>query len=183
MEHAAPFWAVEFSLSCWELSSPLSGAVTVASCSPGWSSQHCSPHHRVSPMSMPLPSKWLSSLSCWELSSPLPRALTAYGKCARQVSVHFSKTHVVVRSHIKCFAFFLKILYGKGHALRLRALFFELVRPRFSPWAPLYLCIEHKAPHCRGSFMSTLLPAERCDSATSGRLLSLSVELALLPSP
>ncbi len=42
----------------------LSGAVTVASCSPGWSSQHCSPHHRGSPMSMPLPSERLSSLSC-----------------------------------------------------------------------------------------------------------------------
>ncbi len=49
------------SLSCWELSSPLSGAVTAASCSPGWSSQHCSPHHRGSPMSMSLPSEHLSS--------------------------------------------------------------------------------------------------------------------------
>ncbi len=76
----------------------------------------------------------------------------------------------MVRSHIKCFAFF-----SKTRSCELRAAascpFFELVRPRFSPWAPLYLCIEHKAPHRRGSFMSTLLPAERCDSAAPGRLV------------
>ncbi len=59
--------------------------------------------------------------------------------------------------------------------------FFELDRPRFSPWAPLYLCIEHKAPHRRGSFMSTLLPAERCDSAASGRLLSRYGRASIVP--
>ncbi len=81
------------SLSCWELSSLLSGAVTAASCSPGWSSQHCSPHHRGSPMRMPLPSERLSSLSCWELSSPLSGAVTVASCSPGWSSQHCSPHH------------------------------------------------------------------------------------------
>ncbi len=63
------------SLSCWELSSPLSRAF-----------KHCSPHHRGSHMSMLLPSERLSSLSFWEMSSLLSRAVIQQPQVVRPLN-------------------------------------------------------------------------------------------------
>ncbi len=71
-------WACRSLLSVWVPSRaeswvPCSPELSqAASCSPGWSSQHCSPHHRGSPMSMPLLlSGWLlSHAESWVPLSP-----------------------------------------------------------------------------------------------------------------
>ncbi len=110
--------------------------------SPCWSSQHCSPHHRGSSMSLPLPSERLSSLSIRGMSSSPLQGIERSSKIHVMVSAHarlwaLSKIHSVVSPHIECSAFFLKSC-RVGLRAQLRALF-ELVKPRFVPWAPLLL--------------------------------------------
>ncbi len=51
-----------------------------------------------------------------------------------------SKIHPVVRSHHQVFCVLSKNLYGRVRAVALCP-FFELVRPRFVPWVPLYIFV------------------------------------------
>ncbi len=81
--------------------------------SPCWLSQHCSPHHRGSSMSLPLPSEHLSSLSLRGMSSSSLQGIERSSKNHVMVSAHarlwaLSKIHSVVSPHIESSAFFLK---------------------------------------------------------------------------
>ncbi len=96
--------------------------------SPCWSSQHCSPHHRGSSMSLPLPSERLSSLSLRGMSSSPVQGIERSSKIHVMVSAHvrlwaLSKIHSVVSPHIESSAFFLKL------RAQLRALFLSWLSP------------------------------------------------------
>ncbi len=86
--------------------------------SPCWSSQHCSPHHRGSSMSLPLPSERLSSLSLRGMSSSPLQGIERSSKIHVMVSSHarlwaLSEIHSVVSPHIESSAFFLKSRKGR----------------------------------------------------------------------
>ncbi len=86
--------------------------------SPCWSSHHCSPHHRGSSMSLPLPSERLSSLSLRGMSSSPLQGIEHSSKIHVMVSAHarlwaLSKIHSVVSLHIESSTFFLKSRKGR----------------------------------------------------------------------
>ncbi len=96
-------------------SAPQSSVIGRSHC---WSSQHCSPHHRGSSMSLPLPSERLSSLSLRGMSSSPLQGIERSSKIHAMVSAHarlwaLSKIHSVVSPHIESSVFFLKSCKGK----------------------------------------------------------------------